>query len=308
MNEHFKGVALARGGVFTATQAAALGATPTDLSRWVRSGLAVRVRRDAYILRDAWEPGSPEERLALRARAVLATRGTDIASHQSALALHRLPLHGVDLESVDVLTDVDRRRTRRGLRRHPLSGLSHVVADGYRCVLIADAIAQVTVRSGLVAGMVPFDAALHAERVSVAEVADALKPLCTTRRLRDRGDALLAQCDSRCESPGETRARLLLHDLGFTDVRSQAVVRDEGEFVARVDFLVSGRVIVEFDGAVKYGGDGGRDALIAEKRREDDLRRLGYVVLRLTWADLAHPERVSRLVRQALSLATRQSA
>ena len=55
-------------------------------------------------------------------------------------------------------------------------------------------------------------------------------------------------------------------------------------------------VVVEFDGAVKYSGPEGREHLIAEKRREDALRRLGYRVVRLLWSDLSNPERVARLL------------
>ena len=65
-------------------------------------------------------------------------------------------------------------------------------------------------------------------------------------------------------------------------------------------------VIVEFDGAVKYEGAQGRSALVAEKRREDALRALGYVVVRVTWSDLASPTRVISQIRRALAgLSTR---
>jgi hypothetical protein len=37
--------------------------------------------------------------------------------------------------------------------------------------------------------------------------------------------------------------------------------------VARVDLLVGDRVVVEFDGAVKYAGDASGRALFEEKRR-----------------------------------------
>lgn len=48
-------------------------------------------------------------------------------------------------------------------------------------------------------------------------------------------------------------------------------------------------MLIEFDGTVKYT-DGGSDALFREKRREDRIRALGYVVVRVIWADLFHPE------------------
>ena len=73
--------------------------------------------------------------------------------------------------------------------------------------------------------------------------------------------------------------------------------------VARVDFLVDGtRVVVEFDGKVKYGS-GDPCVLWAEKRREDQLRGLGYVVVRITWADLERAGGRRRPVRAALATA-----
>jgi very-short-patch-repair endonuclease len=72
--------------------------------------------------------------------------------------------------------------------------------------------------------------------------------------------------------------------------------------VARVDFLVGDRVVVEFDGRVKYGMDGRRaeDDLWAEKRREDELRALGYIVVRIVWAQLERPDLVAQRVLAAL--------
>ena len=73
--------------------------------------------------------------------------------------------------------------------------------------------------------------------------------------------------------------------------------------MARVDHLVGERVVVEFDGLVKYAGAEGRGALAAEKAREDLLRSLGYEVVRLTGADLDRPQRVDAMVRAALERA-----
>ena len=59
-------------------------------------------------------------------------------------------------------------------------------------------------------------------------------------------------------------------------------------------------VVVEFDGKVKYAA-GDPEVLWDEKRREDRLRRLGYVVVRITWADLERPGAVAAAVRAAPS-------
>lgn len=302
MDERLATVARCRGGVFTSAMATAVDVDDCALARWRRTQEVIRVRRDAYVLGELWSTATPEQRLALRTRAVLATRPDDVASHQSALALHGLPMHDLDLVTVDVMSNVTRVRLASGLRIHaerPDAG--HVVADGYRAVDIPVAISQVLVRSGLGAALVPLDAALHRGRCHIDEVSTALDARCTTARLRARGHQLVLRADPACESVGETRTRLLLTDHGLP-VRSQVELCDElGGLVGRVDLLVGEQVIVEFDGAVKYEGVEGRAALVAEKRREDALRALGHVVVRVTWADLASPARVIAQIRRAMA-------
>lgn len=60
--------------------------------------------------------------------------------------------------------------------------------------------------------------------------------------------------------------------------------------------------IVEFDGKVKYRGDDGT-ALFDEKRREDRLRSLGYIVVRIIWADLETRGAAVAKVRRAMAAA-----
>lgn len=95
--------------------------------------------------------------------------------------------------------------------------------------------------------------------------------------------------------------RLLLDGAGF-DVTPQRVIQTKaGDFVARVDLGLDGTpVLVEFDGMLKYRGDANSGALVAEKRRELALSRLGYIVVRVVWDDLGHPDRVIGWVRNAL--------
>lgn len=66
-------------------------------------------------------------------------------------------------------------------------------------------------------------------------------------------------------------------------------------------FRVRGtRVLVEFDGAVKYAD---ARALFEEKQREDALRRAGWVVVRVVWSDLGDPARLRRRLQQAMAQA-----
>ncbi|KGN40075.1 hypothetical protein N801_16430 [Knoellia aerolata DSM 18566] len=266
----------------------------------------VRVRRGAYVLGQVWAAAEHEEELRLRTLAVLRTRGDDVATHQAALALHRQPLHGVRLDVVDVQSPVSRVRLSAGLRTHP-GATGHTTVDGARCVSVENAIVQVLLRSGMEAALVPLDHALRTKVCTLSRVEAALGAVAPASA-KTLGTRLVELADSRCESPGETRTRLLLNDLGFSP-RSQVTICDEQDaFVARVDFLVEGRVVVEFDGLQKYAGADGRAALAAEKRREDRLRSLGYVVVRLVWADLTRPAHVADLLRRALAHAASTSA
>lgn len=297
-------LARARRGVVTAALASSVGVDEHGLVAARRTGALVRLRRDAYVLAELWNAAGPEARLALRARAVLASRDdAAVVTHEAALAVHGLPLLAPVPALVDLSAAVTRTRRRGSVRVAPAGPEPPVVADGYRVVPAGVAVAQVTLRAVLRNGLVALDAALRRGVLGLEDVVAALEPRMTGPAARRCGDALLRLADPLSESPGETLTRLLLHDLGFAPESQVTVRAEDGRVVGRVDLLVEGRVVVEFDGAVKYGGAEGREALVAEKRREDELRSLGYVVVRVTWADLEDPSRIARLLRRALAAA-----
>jgi very-short-patch-repair endonuclease len=175
------------------------------------------------------------------------------------------------------------------------------LVGGIRAVSAALAVVQVAARS-VPSGLVAVDAALHRGLVTDAHLTAAAERAVLGPRQRGRVAAALGMADRSCESPGESLTRMLLSGLGLA-FRTQVNLRDSLGHIGRVDFLVGDRVVVEFDGMVKYDGADGRDALAAEKQREDRLRAAGYEVVRLTWADLKDPERVARLIRQATARA-----
>ncbi|KGN33945.1 hypothetical protein N802_07380 [Knoellia sinensis KCTC 19936] len=299
MDSRLHAIATARGGVFSTADARGVDVDDAALRALTRSGDVVRVRRGAYVVGDVWRPAVHEEVLRLRALAVMRTRPDDVVTHQAALAMRGLPLHGVRLDVVDVQTKAGRVRLSAGLRTQPGS-LPHVMVDETRAVSVEHAIVQVLLRSGLEAALVPLDAALRTKVCTVDRIRRAVDQLVPKPR-RALGQHLLDLADAKSDSPGETRTRVLLHDLGH-NWRSQVVICDENDdFVAKVDFLVEGRVVVEFDGLKKYAGADGHKALAAEKKREDRLRSLGYAVVRLVWSDLSRPERVAAMIRRALA-------
>jgi len=186
---------------------------------------------------------------------------------------------------------------------HPALHLS-VVAPCQRVrvpvVNPATAVVPCAARSGLRAGLIAADAALASGRVTVHDRGLALGAARLGPGRRSAHEAVRL-ADAGSESPGESWSRLVFAQLRLPRPRLQAEIRDDsGRFVAQVDFLFEEpRIVVEFDGLVQYAGWHGRDALAAEKTREDRLRRLGYVVVRLKWADLRDPARVRTILRDA---------
>lgn len=295
---------LVNGGVTSTAQAARVGMTSEDLGRWTRAGRLVRVRRGAFVDRDRYVSASPEERYRLRVRAVMSTRPPgDLAGHHAALAVVDLPLWQVNLARIDVMADVTDDFAESGVWFHPRRGLT-AEPTAPEAVRIVRALVQTAAAGQVEGAVVAADAAL-ARRICRRIELDAEIDREPRIRGHRRAARMIELCDPRSESVGETRLRILLGRAGLP-LRSQVSLGDDHAMVARVDFLVAERVVVEFDGAVKYLGDGAGRALFDEKRREDRLRELGFEVVRVTWSDLDHPDRVLGRVRAALARAARR--
>ncbi len=129
MSERLLALAAAHCGVLSAADAQAVDVDANGLAALVRSGALRRVRRSAYVVGEDWDAATPEQRLALCTRAVLRARGAagEAATHQSALAVHGLPLFGVPLDVVDIAAPVVRVRKPGDLRIHPADHLLEVV-------------------------------------------------------------------------------------------------------------------------------------------------------------------------------------
>jgi hypothetical protein len=291
----------AQGGVIGTCQLNGLGVCAREVAAWVKASEVVRVRRGAYVDARLWRSADPTDRYRLTVMAAMRSRrGVESASHQSALALHRLPLWHVNRSLVVLMADVEESTTTNGVRLMPLRSLvAETEVGGLRALTVPDAVvtlSSVSMEGGVVAG----DAAMRGGCCTIGQLDEAAERLAPGLRGRARLRRAMATMDGRSESPGESRTRMVLSALGLPVEPQVEIIDAEGELVGRVDFLVAGRVVVEFDGAVKYQGDGGTDVLLAEKRREDRLRELGYEVVRITWDELANPERIHAKVRAAL--------
>ena len=287
-------------GLLTRRQATAAQVAPAVLDAALRSGALRRVRPGLFVQETSWAATARHDRYALVVRGVLLDRTRWIASHHAALALHGLPLHDVDRDLVDVAAPVGTSKRRPGLHVHVATAAQRLLIDDptVQAVGVADACVLAAVGSGFEAGVVAMDAALHRRLVTVESLDESLDG-CGLRYGVGQARAAIDAAESRCESPGETRTRLVLRAAGLT-IRSQVSLSDEDGFIGRVDLLVGDRVVVEFDGAVKYDGLDGRRALMDEKRREERLRDAGFRVVRVTWSDLSRPGQLVARVRSLL--------
>ena len=314
MNTKLELVAAERGGWFDRRDALAAGYSDSDIRRQVATGRWVRLTRGAYALESeigaltAWDRAAW---LHIRTAKAVYRRlsGRAVVSHQSALLLHGVRISELDLRRVHLTRTSGSGRSEGAVCQHAPRPPVHEWADvdGVRTTDGARAVVETIRATDYPVAVSVVDQALRRRIATVEQLADALT-LFVNRPGISTATRAVRVGDSRAESVGESRLRVLLADLGLPTPILQAEIRDgNGALVARVDFLLDDwGVVIEFDGAVKYA-DGGREALVAEKQREDRLRDLGYQVVRVSWADLARPAELLSRIRRAIGRSQRWS-
>jgi hypothetical protein len=305
MNPRLSVIAAARRGWFTRTDAINAGYSEDELLRRLRNGQWIRLCRDVYVEPGGWpvdeEPWARARRLhLLSVRAAMDRLGPEtFVSHQSAALLHGLPSWGLDLRRVQVSRTAGRARSDSVIEVHRTSIDSDELTevDGLRVVTPDRAVAESTCGSSYEVGVVLGDAALHQQLVTpemLVATADRLKYWSGSPAAR----AAARFANGLSESVGESRLRVLMANAGLPSPMLQVEIYDQNHrLIGRVDFLL-GRLIVEFDGAQKYGDSG--DAVLAEKWREDRLRACGYQVVRTGWTDLDRPRATAERIRSKL--------
>ncbi|MET9270485.1 type IV toxin-antitoxin system AbiEi family antitoxin domain-containing protein [Kribbella sp. NPDC003557] len=310
MNPKLKVLAAERGGWFSRADAQRASYTAGELRLRVRQGQWLRLSRDMYVDPADWpaheQPWERARRLhLLSVHAVISRMGPGaVISHQSAAVLHGLPTWGLDLSKVHITRPASRTRSDgiTVVHRSPIEADEIMEISRVRVTTPERTVAETASTSSYEVGVVLADSALHRRLVAPAElIAAAERHKHWPGSPRARAAALFA--DGLSESVGESRLRVLMSNEGLPAPRLQVEIRDRsGRLIARVDFLLFGNLIVEFDGAVKYGAGGA--TVVAEKWREDRLRALGYRVARVGWTDLDHPRATADHLRSLAPGAT----
>ncbi|HSU47895.1 MAG TPA: type IV toxin-antitoxin system AbiEi family antitoxin domain-containing protein [Arthrobacter sp.] len=286
-------------------QLAAAGLDERLLTAGVRGGVLLRLRRGAYVRHADWCTLKPWDRDELRIMAHFeSTTGQARYSHVSAARLHGCHVWNIG-SLVHVTTQYSNSRASAGkdVQTHRLPLTENELAslwmpDGREILTtslertVLDCARILTRDKAAVIG----DHALR-KGASIATMRRLLDESRVTRGRR-RASELLDVLDARSESAGETRTRLLLHSFGLRSFASQVEIPTrEGLF--RADFAdAESRVIIEFDGAVKYTDyKPTQEVLRAERWRENALIEAGWRVFRLQWNHLDRPAELrARLV------------
>lgn len=281
------------------------GLSASSAQRAVRRGALVRVLPGVYAPA-AWWQGLPDRDRAYQ-RHVAVSRTARIppvfCRDSAATVLGMRVLHRPPVPHVLQQTQQGSRNNRHVIHHWAeLPATDVIEVDGLRATSRA--------RTALDCGrFLPVAAALtvvdHALRLGVSR--QELLARCGTlpghRGVR-RARLVLELADPRAESAGETLTRLAIVRAGLPLPELQIEVEtDLGVF--RPDFVwPAARVILEFDGMVKYSGVHGETSqvLIAERQREKALTNRGWRVLRTDWVTVTQrPELLVAAVRRALA-------
>ncbi len=313
-------MAASQHGLFLRRQALSTGYTDREFDAMTSPGGPwVRVRYGVYCELALWQQLTLPQRLTLTDRAALLVCASDaVLSHTSAARVQSLSVYGVD----DALSHLTRKtngrssRVQSGIKHHPASLDHHHVieVEGARVTDPLRTAIDISREYGFRSGLVAADSALAAgtTRDDLLERVDALGS-------EPRGPTIKAVAhfaDGRAETPIETLGRLLLCDMGITDVVPQyVIVFADGRRAVGDLYSPALNHLFECDGRVKYQNQinhygetvTAEKVVWLEKVREDRVRGEGIGVSRIYWTDVL-PQNFERASMRLWSEVKLQSA
>jgi very-short-patch-repair endonuclease len=276
-----------------------IGSDTRELARAVARGDLVKLRRGAYALSTRWEAADERWRHLLRAEAARHDARHELPfAGATAAAVWEMWQHSYPDDVVFLDTWKGGGRSEPGVRRITAASATARIrrVDGHIVTDVARTAIDVARSASFSTAVGTLDWALwrkNPHRVSREQLAAELAKLPPTMRRRFVERAI-GFASSLSDSYAEGFARALMYELGY-ELPEQQVEFPHATGTYAVDFCWRNRrVIAEIDGFVKYldpsmnGGDPAR-VVLAEKLREDELRRQGYTVIRLYWSDLMNP-------------------
>lgn len=282
-------------------------------------GRLTRIAPGAYVESAQWTALTEAARYRTRivARAVLYP-DTQF-SHDSAAAVWQLP--SIGRWSPHLHARVDRTtggRSKVGIRRHAL-GLDNNprFIDGALVTSLGQTLVDSASQVSFTRAVAMVDDGLRMPRADdhrfllqpqPPTAADLLS--CLDESLPFPGSARARRAiefaSPLSATPGESLSRVQIHAIGFPPPQLQVEFFDDEGLIGVADFYwPEFDLIGEFDGIVKYGSDrmfqralSDRDILIAEKRREDRMRRVVRSFARWDWATARNRRALEQLLRE----------
>ena len=282
-----------------------------DFFARARRGEFTALYRGVYVLTVTWSGLGPDAQYAFRVKAaVCASRAPVVLSHESAAVLWRLPILGAWPERVHTVEDrVGHGRSTVMFERHaegiPDSG---EVIHGVRVTTLARTIVDIARRRPFDRAVTMIDAALRRNehptvgvpRTSLSR-SDLLAELegFAVRQGTARARRAIEFADGRADRPGESMSRMSMHAARLPKPELQVPLRGQSGARYFGDFWwKDANLVGEFDGAAKYEdpeflrGRTPHQALLDEKRREDDIRAAGFRLTRWGWEVAISPSRL----------------
>lgn len=280
----------------------------------------IRVRPGVFVREDDWRRAQPEAQVVARARALtLASALPPVVSHESAAAVHGLPLFRAHPTHVHISLDDDRPGAPTATIRHrsQLREGEVVEIDGIHVTSLVRTVADVARTAGFEQAVVIADAALRQVAGARPEPEDptaAAAFRAAVRAIADRSAhgswraaRVLRFADGRAQLPGESISRIRLVELGFRRIVLQEPVPGPNGSEYWVDFAIGRGAdawLGEFDGRLKYedaamlGGRAAGTVLHREKQREDWIRGVRQRPLaRWGWSHIASPDALATRLR-----------
>lgn len=305
-----------RHGVFRRSDLVALGVDPGCIRAFLRRGWWTKLHHGVYVdtrlLEAATEP--TQHMRIVTSAGILALPGAAYAFGPTAGELHTLVVDRDLLPSVSIVRPLtsDQRSLRRRVdtpsalggitvHRHALSPEMVTVVDGIPSVDRATAAITTAAASDPMWALATLDSlvwrnpALLRDLPRLVEEWTGMRGLGTVRRA-----VTLTRVGAQTALESISRFRLM--DEGLPEPQLQVPFHDENGLIGYADLVWEDLgVIGEADGLEKYQT---REDLIAEKRREDRLRAMGWIVVRWTWDEIfRNPRAVAERIRRAAAQA-----
>ncbi|MGZ0150263.1 type IV toxin-antitoxin system AbiEi family antitoxin domain-containing protein [Kribbella sp. WER1] len=300
-----------RGGVFTRADARACGYADHDIDALLRSGQWRRIRRGTYAARRSLMLVTEEILHLRRTYRVLRAGGPDtFASHQSAAALHALPVWGLDLSRVHITAPDGRSGRFRGVHRHirdPV-GPGLQVWNTLRLVSPARAVVEVAATAPTGPAVVLADAALHTGMVDRRKLHQATTFLDHGNK---RALKVLSQLTGAA-SIAESRLRHLLAAAGLPDPSPQpppdAEEPDPDDPAVEGLWFPDERTVVEFEPRFPFStedSEAATDDPLPDPSSTDGPQPVEHCWI--SWTDLDDPATVADRIRTTFTRAARRT-